>query len=87
MNKKYEDSCREYSAELLGVIDRVSGYSPAQVVSVMVVVGVRQDVARHILKTYAEDFNQLDWSEMSWGEMREEFAAILGDVTTVFGRN
>ena len=75
METKYENKCRVYFHELLDIVERTPGYSHSQVLSVMVTMDVSANDARKMLDTYPQ-FQNIDWSEVSWTEMRDEFTAI-----------
>jgi len=75
METKYENKCRVKFFEMLETVERTSGYSHSQVLSVMVVMECTSAEAREMLDTYSE-FQDIDWSEASWAEMRDAFASI-----------
>ena len=82
METKYENDCRVEFYELLKTTERISGYSPSQLVSVMVVMKCDADYACELLDKL-DNYFCLDWSEASWWEMRITFLQVkkyLSDV-------
>lgn len=71
----YENKCRRKFYELLDEYQRVSGYSPSQVLSVMVVMDCDEQEAMRLVDIEAEN-SDLDWSEASWYEMFEHFTEL-----------
>lgn len=67
MTTMYENKCRKKFYELLDNYERVSGYSPSQVVSVMTVLDCNETDAMEIID-FADKWGSLDWSEASWYE-------------------
>jgi hypothetical protein len=75
METQYEIDCRVKFYELLEKTERVSGYSHSQVVSVMVVMNCEPSHARQLLD-HISTYSDIDWSEATWHELRNEFIAL-----------
>ena len=68
--KKYEAECLARFHELREREERPLGYSPAAFFTVRVVVGCDNDTAAKLLDEYQ---CEIDWSEISWAELRRFF--------------
>lgn len=67
MTTMYEDKCRRKFYELLDNYERVDGYSPSQVLSVMTVLNCHETDAMKLIDL-TDKCGSLDWSEASWYE-------------------
>lgn len=70
MDTKYDIACRRKFFEMLETEPRQSGYSPSQLLSVMIVMECDRQKAMSLIDEYASG---LDWSEATWTEMRDYF--------------
>jgi hypothetical protein len=73
METKYDNDCRKKYYEVLETEPRHAGYSPSQLVSVMVVMECDATEAKQLLDT---EWGDLDWSEATWEETRDYFCAV-----------
>jgi hypothetical protein len=71
--KNYDETCRDKFTELLATTPRQSGYSPSQLLSVVVVMECDIDRAKQLLDA---EWGDLDWSEATWEETRDYFCAV-----------
>lgn len=69
----YDQTCRDKYTELLATTPRHSGYSPSQLLSVVVVMGCDIDRAKKLIDA---EWGDLDWSEATWEETRDYFCAV-----------
>ena len=69
----YDQTCRDKFTELLATTPRHSGYSPSQLLSVVVVMECDIDRAKKLLDA---EWGDLDWSEATWEETRDYFCAV-----------
>lgn len=79
MTTMYENECRRKFYELLDNYQRVDGYSPSQVLSVMVVLGCTEEEAMWLLD-FLPDYDDIDWSEATWYEMWNTFTDLKRNV-------
>lgn len=70
METKYDRACKRKFYELLQIEPRQSGYSPSQLLSVMIVMECDRQKAMSLIDEHAHG---LDWSEATWTEMRDYF--------------
>lgn len=70
METKYDRECRVKFYQLLETEPRQAGYSPSQLLSVMIVMECDAEKAKELLDKYAYG---LDWSEATWEETRDYF--------------
>lgn len=75
METQYEIDCRVKFYQLLEKTERIPGYSPSQLVSVMVVMNCHSEYARQLLDRI-DTYSYIDWSEATWEELREEFESL-----------
>lgn len=71
--KNYDETCRDKFTELLTTTPRHSGYSPSQLLSVVVVMECDIDRAKKLIDA---EWGDLDWSEATWEETRDYFCAV-----------
>ena len=69
----YDETCRAKFNELLATTPRHSGYSPSQLVSVMVVMECDATEAKQLIDA---EYGGLDWSEATWEETRDYFYSV-----------
>lgn len=70
---KYDNACRRKYHEIRETEPRHSGYSPSQLISVMVVMECDVTEAKQLID---EEWGELDWSEATWEETRDYFYAV-----------
>lgn len=73
METKYDIACRRKFYEMLETEPRQSGYSPSQLLSVMIVMECDRWTAMGLIDEHAHG---LDWSEATWVEMRDYFMTV-----------
>lgn len=71
--KNYDETCRDKFNELLATTPRYSGYSPSQLLSVVVVMECDIERAKKLIDA---EWGDLDWSEATWEETRDYFCAV-----------
>lgn len=70
METLYDTECRNKYEEMLKTEPREPGYSPSQLLSVMIVMRCDRKKAKKLIDDYAHG---LDWSEATWVETRDYF--------------
>jgi hypothetical protein len=70
METEYDIQCRRKFYELLETHERQSGYSPSQLLSVMIVMECGKEKAMRLIDEHAYG---VDWSEATWEELRDYF--------------
>ena len=73
METDYDRECRKKFYEILETEPRHAGYSPSQLVSVMVVMECDATEAKQLID---EEWGGLDWSEATWEETQEYFYSV-----------
>ena len=73
MDTKYDIACKRKFYELLETHERQAGYSPSQLLSVMIVMECDKEKAMSLIDEHAYG---LDWSEATWTEMRDYFMSV-----------
>lgn len=76
LDTPYDIACKQKYWELSEKEPREPGYSPAQLFSVMVVMECDRTEAMKLIDQHAHG---LDWSEASWGEMRDYFLLMSSE--------
>lgn len=75
MDTEYDIICKEKYWHLSRTEPRHPGYSPSQLLSVMVVVGCDAEKAKRLIDGLAE-YGAPDWSEATWDELRGHFTSL-----------
>lgn len=75
MESEYDTLCREKFEALLATEPRHPGYSPSQLLSVMVVVGCDAEKAKRLIDGLTE-YGAPDWSEATWEELNGHFTSL-----------
>lgn len=75
MTTMYENECRRKFYKLLEGYERVSGYSPSQVLSVMVVLDCSVEEAMYLVDEFPK-YDDIMWSEATWYEMWLKFTSL-----------
>lgn len=70
MDTKYDIACKRKFYEMLETEPREPGYSPSQLLSVMIVMECDRETAKKLIDDHAHG---LDWSEATWAETRDYF--------------
>jgi hypothetical protein len=73
METDYDRECRKKYYEIQGTEPRHAGYSPSQLVSVMVVMECDSTEAKRLIDA---EYGGLDWSEATWEETRDYFMEV-----------
>lgn len=81
METTYDTACRLEHSKRLVTEPRQAGYSPSQLVSVMVVMNCDAETAKHLIDK-SDYLGYLDWSEATWREIRDYFVDISRDGST-----
>jgi len=73
METDYDRECRKKFYEALETEPRHAGYSPSQLISVMVVMECDSTEAKKLIDA---EYGGLDWSEATWEETRDYFMSV-----------